>query len=51
MIDLTGNIVFEQKNLNAANLNVRVGDVDSGVYFLIIETDGNRMIEKVVIQK
>lgn len=51
MVNLTGAVVFEEKNINSATLNIQAGDLENGVYFLIIEHTNSQMIEKVVIQK
>jgi len=51
MINLTGTMVFEQKDVRSNNLTLQAEDVENGVYFLIIESGDSQMIEKVVIQK
>jgi len=51
MVNLTGTVVFEQKDVSSNNLTIEARNVENGVYFLIIENDNSQMIEKVVIQK
>lgn len=51
MIDVTGTIVYQNENLTSRELSIQVNNLENGIYFLIIENDTEKMIEKVVIQK
>lgn len=51
LVNLTGEVVWESSNLNSSHMKIDAGDVETGVYFLIVENNTDRMIEKVVIQK
>lgn len=51
MISLTGTVVYENENLTSGELTIQADGVENGVYFLIIENDNERMIEKIVVQK
>jgi len=49
LLDMTGRVIFENKNYNTENrFDIDLSDYSSGSYFLKIETDSNQLIKKII---
>ncbi len=51
MKDMTGKTVVDERSFSGSEITVSAGNLDDGIYFLILDEAGSRTIEKVVISK
>ena len=49
IVDMTGRCVKQVETTNSVS-TISINDINKGVYFVIIEQDGSRMVEKLVVE-
>lgn len=50
VFDLTGKIVNSREGVNASTLNMDVNELPAGVYFVQINTEHNRMTQRIIVE-
>jgi subtilisin family serine protease len=50
ILDLTGKVVYEQKNEPGNKLFINASNLENGIYFLLVENTTGRKIEKFIVQ-